>query len=103
MRRTVQLLVVLILVLGACGSATTEVSGSASQPVAATPTPEATAAGSVTPDPTADLAPATSDGSAPSGVEGPVAPDFSLVLADGSTFTLSEGTKPVYMVFWAEW
>lgn len=31
------------------------------------------------------------------------APDFSLHLGDGSTFTLSEGAKPVYMVFWAEW
>lgn len=43
---------------------------------------------------------------APGGtVEGPVAPDFTLALgADGvDSFTLSEGAKPVYMVFWAEW
>jgi hypothetical protein len=24
-------------------------------------------------------------------------------LGDGGTYTLSEGEKPVYMVFWAEW
>ena len=43
----------------------------------------------------ADTTPATSDR--------PAAPDFSLPLADGGTYTLSEGSKPVYMVFWAEW
>jgi len=33
----------------------------------------------------------------------PLAPDFTLELGDGSSFTLSEGEKPVYLVFWAEW
>lgn len=33
----------------------------------------------------------------------PVAPDFTLELGGGGSYTLSEGTKPVYMVFWAEW
>lgn len=31
------------------------------------------------------------------------APDFTLDLADGTTFTLSEAAQPVYLVFWAEW
>ena len=31
------------------------------------------------------------------------APDFSLALADGGTFGLRAESKPVYMVFWAEW
>jgi hypothetical protein len=31
------------------------------------------------------------------------APDFTLELGDGGTYTLSEGEKPVYLVFWAEW
>ena len=35
--------------------------------------------------------------------DGPAAPDFELLLADGSTFRLSDEAKPVYMVFWAEW
>jgi hypothetical protein len=34
---------------------------------------------------------------------GKAAPDFSLELGDGSTFTLSEEARPVFMVFWAEW
>lgn len=33
----------------------------------------------------------------------PVAPDFTLQLGDGGSYTLSEGAKPVYLVFWAEW
>lgn len=33
----------------------------------------------------------------------PVAPDFTLELGEGGTYTLSEGAKPVYLVFWAEW
>jgi len=32
-----------------------------------------------------------------------VAPDFTLELGDGGEFVLSEGAKPVYLVFWAEW
>lgn len=36
-------------------------------------------------------------------LDGPPAPDFSLQLSDGSTFLLSEESRPVYMVFWAEW
>jgi thiol-disulfide isomerase/thioredoxin len=32
-----------------------------------------------------------------------LAPDFTLALGDGETFTLSEGSRPVFLVFWAEW
>lgn len=32
-----------------------------------------------------------------------LAPDFTLALADGTTFTLSDAGRPVYLVFWAEW
>jgi hypothetical protein len=39
----------------------------------------------------------------PPQVEGPVAPDFVFALADGSSFSLSDEQKPVYLVFWAEW
>ena len=35
--------------------------------------------------------------------EGPAAPNFTMALADGGTFTLSEEAKPVYMIFWADW
>jgi hypothetical protein len=33
----------------------------------------------------------------------PMAPDFTLELGEGGSYTLSEGSKPVYLVFWAEW
>ena len=36
-------------------------------------------------------------------VEGPAAPDFTFALSDGSSFSLSDEQKPVYLVFWAEW
>ncbi|MCB1246038.1 MAG: hypothetical protein KDB69_02085 [Acidimicrobiia bacterium] len=35
--------------------------------------------------------------------DGPPAPDFTMALESGGSFTLSEATDPVYMVFWAEW
>jgi hypothetical protein len=64
-------------------------------------------------DPASGVDPGSSDpgvttpdsSEAPSGPEGPAAPDFTLALGtDGSdSFTLSEGAMPVYMVFWAEW
>lgn len=28
---------------------------------------------------------------------------FTLELADGSTYTLSESGKPAFVIFWAEW
>jgi len=40
---------------------------------------------------------------APPQIEGPAAPDFVFALADGSSFSLSDQQKPVYLVFWAEW
>ncbi|CAN5867271.1 hypothetical protein BH23ACT4_BH23ACT4_08530 [soil metagenome] len=32
-----------------------------------------------------------------------LAPDFTLELGDGGSYTLSEGARPVFLVFWAEW
>jgi hypothetical protein len=32
-----------------------------------------------------------------------VAPDFTLALGEGGEFALSAETKPVFLVFWAEW
>jgi hypothetical protein len=95
MNRSANLIVVLGLVLGACGGGTT----ATSIPGAIEAPTTSAATGSIT-ETTSGVSPAER---APSGVEGPVAPDFSLVLADGSTFTLSEASRPVYMVFWAEW
>jgi hypothetical protein len=49
--------------------------------------------------------PTTSDPESPPTTDSgrPVAPDFTLELGEGGEYTLSEGSKPVYMVFWAEW
>lgn len=35
--------------------------------------------------------------------DAPPAPDFTLALSDGESFTLSEQAMPVYMIFWADW
>lgn len=40
---------------------------------------------------------------APPPAEGPLAPDFSTILSDGTTFDLADHDQPVYLVFWAEW
>lgn len=45
----------------------------------------------------APVAPTTTDSGRP------VAPEFSLELGNGGTYTLSERARPVYLVFWAEW
>lgn len=69
-----------------------------SQPDATEPT---AATGETTPMPAAEPeAEAAESGVA---IEGPAAPDFTLALGNGGTYTLSQGAKPVYLVFWAEW
>lgn len=101
MRRLYLLIGLLSLVLAGCssdgaGSATTEIS--TTQSTATTATTEST-------EPTQAPAATTSTTLEPTGTTSgrPAAPDFTLELGDGGAFTLSEGTKPVYLVFWAEW
>lgn len=96
MRRLV-LLAGLFLTLAACS----DIVGGAATTVAETSAPTA----DTTPEKdTSSTAPATttqSPGTTDSGR--PVAPDFTLELGDGGVYTLSEGARPVYLVFWAEW
>ena len=47
--------------------------------------------------------PTSTDGATSTTSDRPMAPDFSLELGDGGTYSLAEGAKPVYLVFWAEW
>lgn len=88
----------------ACSPGGAGTSTSLSGTSAATDPPVTTTAGSVD-----EAAPTTTDTTAPASettetTSGrPVAPDFTLALGDGGEFTLSEGEKPVYLVFWAEW
>jgi hypothetical protein len=99
------------LVIAACGGAPTSTDGTATTitetATSAPSSPDTTTAG--TPS-TADTDPAspptvvpstTNGGATP--FDGPEAPDFTLALGSGETFTLSAEQKPVYMVFWAEW
>lgn len=102
MNRSVSLLVAVVFVATACGGSATDLSSEVEPVAGAVATvsdgiPTTTGSTGTTGPSPAEPNPS------PSGVDGPVAPDFSLVLSDGSTFTLSEGSKPVYMVFWAEW
>lgn len=46
--------------------------------------------------------PTTSEVSAGT-LPGEPAPDFTLALGEGGSFSLSREAKPVYLVFWAEW
>lgn len=56
---------------------------------------------------TVPISPVTTSAVSTSTTEDPtpavLAPDFTLVLGDGGSFTLSESDKPVYLLFWAEW
>lgn len=107
--RTWILTLVLAVLVAACGTGTstnadTDVTEPTEAPVETTtttssgsPTTEATVPGSSTGGTTT-----TTETSLPP-LDGPAAPDFSLELSDGSTFLLSQESRPVYMVFWAEW
>lgn len=107
MHRTAVLITGLALVAAACGGGATD---------AATPVESSTAQSDQSTQTTAVPAtepgtpPATEDTESPSEEERPapdpnreIAPDFDLLLSDGSTFVLSDETRPVFMVFWAEW
>lgn len=108
--RRISTVLAFALVLAACGTGG-DASGNDGQPGLSTSTSQAndpsstssttTANGSETPAVSSSTSSTTTAELPP--LDGPPAPDFSLELADGSTFTLSEETRPVYMVFWAEW
>lgn len=77
------------LVVSSCGGGDSDSSEPAEAVAAVTSSPETTVA---------TAAPTTTDE-----LLGPPAPDFTLQLADGGTFALSDQTTPVLMIFWAEW
>ena len=97
MRRSIVLLALLTACAGT-GAATTT-----------TESPGGDSVGTVSPDTDTTVTGGTSDSTA--GSEGTTttdsgrerAPDFTLQLGEGGSYTLSEGAKPVYMIFWAEW
>jgi len=106
MSSKISLLVISALIVSACGAgvdvSTDTTSGAASTGTASADTEIADAL----PErsvPSGDGAVENSTADQNSGVTGEAAPDFTLALGDGSTFTLSETDRPVYLVFWAEW
>ena len=96
---SVRRLVPIVVLLAACSGASLASVDTTESPVT-TETPGNTAATQAEIDTTTNLA---SDGPSTTASGRPVAPDFTLELNDGGTYTLSEGEKPVYLVFWAEW
>ena len=100
MRRLLSLIAALSLVAGACSDG-----GDASAPTTGETVPTTEAGAPGTSGPTAGDGGTTT--TTPDGTttlsDRPLAPDFTLVLGDGGSYTLSEGAKPVYLVFWAEW
>ncbi|HEX9864712.1 MAG TPA: hypothetical protein VGC03_07115 [Acidimicrobiia bacterium] len=88
-RSLVGLGLALVLLVAACS----EGSGGESEPTISDQTPTTVV------ETTATVSPGTS----PPSSDRQAAPDFTLQLGDGGSYTLSEGAKPVYLVFWAEW
>ncbi len=118
MTRLSPLLIAFVLFLVACGTAATDTTVSTESQVAATPD-DSTTVSSEAPVATVQ-APDENDGSESDDVDdssditdppeeptvvpdGPAAPNFTLVLDDGSTFELAAASRPVMLVFWAEW
>jgi hypothetical protein len=104
-RRLTILVFLAALALSACGDTTvdpTTTSAGTGQTTTAAPEGDESAAtttaagGGTTTTSSAPDATSTTSGR-------PLAPDFTLELSDGGFYTLSEGSKPVYLVFWAEW
>jgi thiol-disulfide isomerase/thioredoxin len=83
-------LVALLGLVTACADAPAQTPTTTSEPgngTSITPAPSVEGTTSTTaPEPDPDLA-----------------PDFTLELADGGSFTLYQSERPVYVIFWAEW
>jgi len=103
-----RLLVVLVVVVAACGG-TSSVANDL--PVDEVASSTAATSGGVGQEPATEApAPvaATSSTAATSDTtrekpDGPPAPEFVLALGDGGEFSPSSESRPIYMVFWAEW
>ena len=109
MRKLILVSMVMVLIAVACGSdtATTTTAPAVTTTSTTSVAPAATgaASGNATPSTSGPEAGSTSTTTTtmPVQIEGDPAPGFSLVLSDGTEFTLAGEERPVYLVFWAEW
>lgn len=115
MRRFIYIITLMALVLSACGGSTVSTTdGTVDTPTAtenpvssSSPTTDVPDSGDTTDsDDGPDAAESTTTEATAAAVtdfDGPAAADFSINLAGGRTFSLSEEARPVYLVFWAEW
>ncbi len=87
----------LVLVVVACGG-----TADTASPTTAAPTTTVIASTTVAPGATTTTSAATTT-TVRVRPEGDQAPDFTVQLGEGGTFTLSEHGRPVYLLFWAEW
>ncbi|MGF1617417.1 MAG: hypothetical protein ACFCU2_06360 [Acidimicrobiia bacterium] len=95
MKRSV-VLCLMVLMASACGGDSATTTSEADLGETTVDTPNATSppgAGETT----------TSLGESSTTSDRDLAPDFTLELGDGGSYTLSDGARPVYLVFWAEW
>ena len=105
MHRRIATVSLLAVVIAACGpSAVGEQPSPTSETVATTTSPAEPATSTAEATTTSDPSEATTTSPETTTTsDREVAPDFTLELGDGGSYTLSEGEKPVYLVFWAEW
>ena len=127
MRRLLSVLGALALVLTACGTAAPEpgatdapsspIESDRPEPVAESPDDDPDSSGDGDVDEMPGEADAKIDGLADDDQgttedgesevvlrpDGPLAPNVTLDLDDGSTFVLADAERPVMFVFWAEW
>lgn len=97
-----RLVMVVALVLAACAEpASQPVAPSVTEPPSPTSAPSTTLGDTTTTSqPTSSSTETTRPAPNP---DRPLAPDFSLTLSDGTEYQLANETRPVYLVFWAEW
>lgn len=105
--RRLSLVFACALVVAACGTEAEQSGTDSGVPAETTSTtapdqPAATTSSTAANGSASSSTSSTSSTSLPP-LDGPAAPDFALELSDGSTFMLSEETRPVYLIFWAEW
>ena len=96
-RLIVRRAITLLVLVAACGG-TAPAPGPAPEPGPPEATPPSTVASGPTVTP-----PGQTGSSTTAAHNREPAPDFTLELGEGGSYTLSEGAKPVYLVFWAEW